>query len=48
MLYIFNNQARFINNIKPILEYIYTGLYIEEIIGYRIAVVIINYPKSKK
>jgi len=47
-LYIFNDRARFISNIKPILERVYIGLYIEEIIGYSIAVVIINNLKGKR
>jgi len=33
---------------KPILDYIYIGLYIEEIIGFNIAIVVINIPKGKK
>ena len=47
-IYIFNNQARFINNIKPASEYIYTSIYTENIIGYSTAAVTIDHPDSKK
>ena len=47
-IYVFNNRARFISDIKPTLDYIYIGLYIEEIVGFSIAKVIINYLKGKK
>ena len=47
-IYIFNNQARFISNIKPASEYIYTGTHIENIIGYGTAAVTIDYPDGKK
>jgi hypothetical protein len=47
-IYIINNQAKFISEIKLALEYIYIGLYIDKIIGYRIAIVTINTPKGKK
>jgi hypothetical protein len=40
--------VRFISEIKPVLEYIYTGLYINEIIGYKTAIVIIDIPKGKE
>jgi len=46
-LYVFNNRARFISNIKPILKRVYIGLYIEEIVGYSIAIVTINNLKGK-
>jgi len=47
-IYIFNNRVRFISKIKSILDYIYISLYIEEIIGFGIAIVIINRPKGKE
>jgi len=47
-LYIFNNRARFISDIKPIIEYVYIGSHIEEIIGYSIAIVTINNLKGKR
>ena len=46
--YIFNNWVRFVSEIKLILDYIYIGSYIEEIIGFSIAIVIINRPKGKE
>ena len=47
-MHIINNWARFISNIKPATDWIYVGLYTEEIIGYGTAVVIINHPKGKR
>ena len=47
-IYIINNWARFISEIKPVLEYIYIGLYIDKIIGYKTVMVIINTPKGKE
>jgi len=47
-IYIFNDRVRFVSQIKPILDCIYIGLYIEEIVGFGIAIVIINNPKGKK
>jgi len=47
-LYVFNNRAKFISDIKPILERVCIGLHIEEIIGYSIAVVTVNNPKGKR
>jgi len=47
-LYILNNRTRFISNIKPILERVYIGSHIEEIVGHSIAIVMINYPKGKR
>jgi len=48
IIYIFNNQVRFISQIEPTLDHIYVGLYIEEIVGFSIATVTINNPKGKK
>ena len=47
-LYIFNNQARFISEIKPTLDQLYTGLHTEEIIGYGTAAVTISHLDGKK
>src|SRR5436853_1907111 len=47
-LYIFNDLARFISEIKPSIDRVYIGLYTEEIISFRIAVVIIDTPKGKE
>jgi len=47
-IYIFNNQVKFISEIEPILDCIYIGLYIKEIIGFGIAIVIINNFKGEK
>ena len=41
-------RGRFSWSPKPILDYIYIGLYIKEIIGFSIAIVIISNPKGKK
>ena len=47
-LYIFNNLARFVSEIKPSIDCVYMGLYIEEIIGFKTAVVILDMPKGKE
>ena len=47
-VHVFNDRARFISDIKLVLEYIYTGIYTENIIGYGIATVTIDYPDGKK
>ena len=47
-LYIFNNLARFVSEIKPSTDRVYIGLYTEEIIGFRTATVIINTPEGKE
>ena len=47
-LYVFNNLVRFISKIKPSIDYIYIGLYMEEIVGFGTAVVIIDTPKGKE
>jgi hypothetical protein len=47
-IYIINNWAKFISEIKLVLKYIYIGLYINKIVGYRTAIVIINTPKGKE
>ena len=47
-IYVFNNRARFISNIKPTLDHIYIGSHTEEIVGFSIAKVTINYLKGKK
>ena len=39
---------RFINKIKPSIDCIYIGLYTEEIIGFRTAMIIIDTPKGKE
>jgi len=46
-LHVFNDRARFISDIKPIIERVYIGSHIEEIVGYSTAVVTINNPKGK-
>ena len=47
-LYVFNDLARFVSEIKPSIDCVYIGLYIEEIVGFRTAVIILNMLKSKK
>ena len=47
-VYVFNNWVRFISEIKPIIDYVYTGLYIKEIVGYSTAIVMIDMPKGKE
>jgi hypothetical protein len=47
-IYVINNWAKFISKIELVLKYVYTGLYINEIIGYKIAIVIIDIPKGKE
>jgi len=47
-IYIFNDQVRFISQIEPILDCIYIGSHTKEIVGFSIAIVIINNPKGKK
>ena len=47
-IYIFNNRVRFISEVELILDYIYIGLYIKEIVGFSIAIDIINRPKGKE
>ena len=47
-IHVFNNWTRFISNIEPASEYIYIGTYMEKIVGYSTAVVMIDYPDGKK
>ena len=47
-LHIFNDWVRFISKIKPFIECVYAGLYIEQIISFKTAVVILNTPKGKE
>jgi len=47
-LHVFNDRARFISDIKPIIKRVYISSYIEEIVGYSIAAVIINNLKGKR
>ena len=39
---------RFISDIKPVTDWIYMGLHMEEIVGYSTAIVIIDHPKGKR
>ena len=47
-LYVFNNLVNFISKIEPFTDCIFVGLYIKKIIGFKIAVVILDIPKGKK
>jgi len=40
--------VRFINEIEPSTDCVYVGLYMEEIVSFRTAVVIINTPEGKE
>jgi len=48
IIYIFNDQARFISEIKSILDRIYINLYTKKIVSFSIAIIIINNFKGKK
>ena len=47
-LYIFNDWARFVSEIEPSTECVYVGLYMEQIVGFRTAIVILNTLKGKE
>ena len=47
-LYIFNNWVRFVSKIEPFTERVYAGLYTEQIISFKTAVVILDTPKGKE
>ena len=47
-LYIFNDRARFISEIEPSTDCIYTGLYTKQIIGFKTAIITLNIPKGKE
>src|SRR6266576_3248663 len=47
-VHVFNDRARFISDIEPASEYIYTGTRTEKIVGYGTAAVTIDHPDGKK
>ena len=47
-VHVFNDRARFISDIEPVSEYIYTGTRTEKIVGYGTAAVTIDHPDGKK
>ena len=48
LAYLAPTSHQWCSTIKPILDHLYIGLNIEEIIGYSTAIVIINYLEGKK
>ena len=47
-IHVINDRARFISDIEPASDHIYTGSHTEEIVGYGTAVVTIDHPKGKR